>query len=138
MQALLESNLCLTILWPVLISLIFPLSQIAREFVGRLMADPGFAQKFVMESLIAASASMLYEYRARGEKFKQELDLAAINTIGLAAATAATVWLLAPTRSYGSVHKFPWQQVSDTCCWLSACSCSFALHLEGCHSLPPV
>ena len=41
----------------------------------------------------------------------QELDLAAINSIGMAAATAATVWLLAPTRSYGSVHKFPWQQV---------------------------
>lgn len=35
-----------------------------------------------------------------------------INTMGMAAATAATVWLLAPTRSYGSVHKFPWQQVS--------------------------
>ena len=78
------------------------------------MADPGFAQKLVMESLIAASASLLYEVRARGDRFKQEVDLAAINSVGLAAATAATVWLLAPTRSYGSVHKFPWQQVSQS------------------------
>lgn len=83
----------------------------AREFVGRLMADPGFAQKLVLESVFAASASLLYEYRARGDRFKAEFDLAMINTIGMAAATAATVWLLAPTRSYGSVHKFPWQQV---------------------------
>ena len=91
----------------------------ARDFVGRLMADPGFAQKLVLESLFAASASMFYEFRARGDRFKQELDLAAINSIGMAAATAATVWLLAPTRSYGSVHKFPWQQVLST----SSCPC---------------
>lgn len=36
-----------------------------------------------------------------------------INTIGMAAATSATVWMVAPTRSYGTVHKFPWQQVSS-------------------------
>ena len=75
------------------------------------MADPGFAQKLVLESVVAASASLFYEYRARGDRFMAEFDLAMINTVGMAAATAATVWLLAPTRSYGSVHKFPWQQV---------------------------
>ena len=87
--------------------------QWARDFVGRLMADPAFAQKMVLESVFAGSASMWYEYNQRGEKFKQELDQAIINSVGMAAATAATVWLLAPTRSYGSVHKFPWQQVRD-------------------------
>jgi len=85
----------------------------ARDFVGRLMADPAFVQKMVLESTFAAAVSLWYEYRARGDKFKQELDLALINTIGLAAATGATVWLLAPTRSYGSVHKFPWQQMLE-------------------------
>lgn len=75
------------------------------------MADPGFVQKMVLESAFAACASLWYEYRARGDKFKDELDLVMINTIGMAAATGATVWLVAPSRSYGSIQKFPWQQV---------------------------
>ncbi|KAG2496868.1 hypothetical protein HYH03_005269 [Edaphochlamys debaryana] len=86
----------------------------ARDFVGRLMADPAFVQKMVIESSISAVASLYYEYRARGDRFKDELDLVLINTIGMAAATSATVWMVAPTRSYGSVHKFPWQQMLDS------------------------
>ncbi|EFJ43257.1 hypothetical protein VOLCADRAFT_106890 [Volvox carteri f. nagariensis] len=82
----------------------------ARDFVGRLMADPAFVQKMVIESVIAACSSLYYEYRVRGDKFKDELDMVLINTIGMAAATSATVWMVAPTRSYGTVHKFPWQQ----------------------------
>ncbi|GFR46673.1 hypothetical protein Agub_g8288 [Astrephomene gubernaculifera] len=86
----------------------------AREFVGRLMADPAFVQKLFIESFIAAASSLYYEYRARGpERFKEELDLVLINTLGMAAATSATVWMVAPTRSYGNVHKFPWQQMLD-------------------------
>lgn len=85
----------------------------AREVVGRLMADPAFAQKLALESLFAASASMFYEWRVRGDKFRSELDLAAINSLGLAGATAAAVWMLAPTRSYGAMNKFPWQQMLD-------------------------
>ncbi|KAG2425650.1 hypothetical protein HXX76_013495 [Chlamydomonas incerta] len=86
----------------------------ARDFVGRLMADPAFVQKMVIESAISAVASLYYEYRARGDRFKDELDLVLINTIGMAAATSATVWMVAPTRSYGTVHKFPWQQMLDS------------------------
>ncbi|GIL62854.1 hypothetical protein Vafri_17075 [Volvox africanus] len=86
----------------------------ARDFVGRLMADPAFMQKMVIESTIAACSSLYYEYRARGDRFKDELDLVLINTIGMAAATSATVWMVAPTRSYGTVHKFPWQQMLDS------------------------
>lgn len=77
------------------------------------MADPAFVQKMVLESAFAACASLYYEYKARGDKFKDEIDLALINTLGMAAATGATVWLVSPTRSYGSVHKFPWQQVNN-------------------------
>lgn len=80
------------------------------------MADPAFAQKLVLESAFAGTASMMYEYKLRGDKFTKEMDLALINTLGMAAATSATVWLLAPTRSYGSVHKFPWQQVRGRVC----------------------
>lgn len=85
--------------------------SVAREFVGRLMADPGFVQKLILESSFAAVASMVYEYRLRGDKLKGEVDLALINTLGMAAATGATVWLLAPCRSFGSIQKFPWQQM---------------------------
>lgn len=42
---------------------------------------------------------------------QDELDLVLINTLGMAAATGATAWLVAPSRSYGSIQKFPWQQV---------------------------
>lgn len=106
--------------------------QWARDFVGRLMADPAFVQKMVLESTIAACASLWYEYRARGERFKDELDLVLINTMGMAAATGATVWMVAPTRSYGSVHKFPWQQVRSSGtvkCELPCCMDARHLHL---------
>ncbi len=77
------------------------------------MADPGFIQKMVLEASFASLASLVYEYRLRGEKFKDELDLVLINTLGMAMATVGTVWLLAPSRSYGSIQKFPWQQMIE-------------------------
>jgi hypothetical protein len=86
-------------------------SEWARGFVGRLMADPAFIQKLVFEQLMAFSASMVYEWRVRGDNFKQELDYALINSVGMMAAVGATVWITAPSRAYGAVHKFPWQQM---------------------------
>lgn len=75
------------------------------------MADPAFTHKLVFEQLLAFSSSMLYEWRVRGENFKKEIDLALINSMGMAAAVGATVWITAPSRAYGAVHKFPWQQM---------------------------
>jgi len=75
------------------------------------MADPAFVQKLAFEQLMAFSASMFYEWRVRGDNFKQELDFAFINSLGMAAAVGATVWITAPSRAYGAVHKFPWQQM---------------------------
>jgi hypothetical protein len=86
-------------------------SEWARGFVGRLMADPAFIQKLVFEQLMTFSASMVYEWRVRGDNFKQELDYALINSVGMMAAVGATVWITAPSRAYGAVHKFPWQQM---------------------------
>eukprot|EP00879_Flechtneria_rotunda_P000742 GHRR01000862.1.p1 GENE.GHRR01000862.1~~GHRR01000862.1.p1 ORF type:complete len:642 (+),score=246.10 GHRR01000862.1:97-2022(+) len=83
----------------------------ARGFVGRLMADPAFIHKLVFEQVLAFSSSMVYEWKVRGDSFKKELDLALINSIGLAASVGATVWITAPSRAYGAVHKFPWQQM---------------------------
>jgi hypothetical protein len=54
--------------WPVLLLLCL---QWARGFVGRLMADPAFIQKLVFEQLMTFSASMVYEWRVRGDNFKQ-------------------------------------------------------------------
>lgn len=66
--------------------------QVARGLVGRMMADPAFVQKLLMESVICTSSSLLWEAQQRGERFSKELDLVAINTLSLLAANAALVW----------------------------------------------
>jgi hypothetical protein len=75
------------------------------------MADPAFVQKLAIEQSLAFTVSMLHEWRTRGEAFKNELDLAVINSMGFAAAVGATVWVTAPSRAMGAVHKFPWQKM---------------------------
>ena len=85
--------------------------QVSRGVVGRLMADPAFVQKMAVEQVIAISSSLVWEARQRGENFRKELDLVAINTLSVAASTGALVWLIAPNRSYGAVNKFPWQNM---------------------------
>ncbi|KAI8464544.1 MAG: hypothetical protein J3K34DRAFT_474210 [Monoraphidium minutum] len=86
-------------------------TNMAREFVGRLMADPAFVQKLAVEQALAFSASMLHEWRVRGDAFKSELDLALINSVGLATSVGAAVWITAPSRAVGAVHVFPWQKM---------------------------
>ena len=85
--------------------------QVARGVVGRLMADPAFMQKLLIEELITVGLSIAYELQQRGDNFVRELDLVAVNTLALMGATGALVWLVAPSRSYGAVHKFPWQNM---------------------------
>ena len=41
----------------------------------------------------------------------RELDLVAVNTLSVAAATGALVWLVAPSRSFGTLHKSSWQNM---------------------------
>ena len=86
-------------------------AQVARGVVGRLMADPAFMQKLLIEELITVGLSIAYELQQRGDNFVRELDLVAVNTLALMGATGALVWLVAPSRSYGAVHKFPWQNM---------------------------
>mmetsp|Transcript_35563 Transcript_35563/g.100668 ORF Transcript_35563/g.100668 Transcript_35563/m.100668 type:complete len:499 (+) Transcript_35563:398-1894(+) len=86
-------------------------TDFSREFVGRLMADPAFAQKLFIEQVITATGSMFYEWRHRGENFTKELDFALANTATLCAANAAMVWSVAPNRSYGAPNKLPWQSM---------------------------
>lgn len=85
--------------------------QVSQGVVGRLMADPAFVQKMMVEQIISVGSSLVWEARQRGEHFTKELDLVAINTLSVAAATGALVWLIAPNRSYGAVGKMPWQKM---------------------------
>ena len=57
--------------------------QLSRGLVGRMMADPAFVQKMLMEGLITASSSLFWEAQQRGNRFGKELDLVAINTLSL-------------------------------------------------------
>ena len=85
--------------------------QVSQGVVGRLMADPAFVQKMMVEQIISVGSSLAWEARQRGDNFVKELDLVAINTLSVAASTGALVWLIAPNRSYGAVGKMPWQKM---------------------------
>ena len=83
--------------------------SVSREVVGRLMADPAFIQKFALEQAITVAASVAYEARMRGDCFWKELDLVVTNTLCLAAANAAVVYLVAPTRAAPAPARHAWQ-----------------------------
>ena len=80
---------------------VVPSAQLARDIVGRLMADPAFVQKLAVEEVLTIGSSLLWEVRQRRERFTKELDFVAINTLSLAAATGALVWLMSPNRASG-------------------------------------
>lgn len=86
-------------------------APVSREVVGRLMADPAFMQKLALEQMITISCSIVYEARVRGERFWKELDLVAANTLALAAANAAVVYLVAPTRAAPAPARHEWQNM---------------------------
>lgn len=83
--------------------------SVSREVVGRLMADPAFMQKLFLEQMITIATSITYEAQVRGERFWKELDLVAINTLSLAAANAAVVYLVSPTRAAPAPGRWEWQ-----------------------------
>jgi hypothetical protein len=85
--------------------------SVSREVVGRLMADPAFMQKLALEQMITIGASIIYEARVRGENFWKEFDLVAVNTLSLAAANAAVVYLVAPTRAAPAPARHEWQNM---------------------------
>jgi len=84
--------------------------EVSRGLVGRLMADPGLAQKVVLDVAITAAMNVYWEARQRGEAFRSELDLVAVNTGVAALASGAMVYMLAPAR-IGAVARAPWQEM---------------------------
>lgn len=82
--------------------------SLSRAFVGRMMADPAFFHKLLMENMLAFGFGLAYEIKMRRHRLMREWDLALIHITGLMAATTAGVWMIAPNRSYGAASKLPW------------------------------
>lgn len=85
-------------------------SSASRQVVGRMMADPAFVQKLLIENGITAAGTLWYEVEQRGDRFFKELDLVVINTVCLMAASSAMVWAVAPNRSFGG-PSLPFQRM---------------------------
>ena len=93
--------------------------QLARDIVGRMMADPAFIQKLALEEVFTIGTALYWEVQQRRERFTKELDFVAINTLSLAAATGALVWLMSPNRASGVLKVSP----------LHPCTCPQLLYL---------
>ncbi|CAL5438834.1 unnamed protein product [Camellia sinensis] len=82
----------------------------ARAFIGRMIADPAFLYRLLLEQAATVGFSVWLELKNRKEKWiKQEWDLALVNVLTVTACNAVVVWLLAPCRSYGSTFRFDLQ-----------------------------
>ncbi|KAL5995255.1 hypothetical protein ACLOJK_025313 [Asimina triloba] len=78
-------------------------------FGKRMLADPSFLYKLLLEQAATIGCSVWWEFKNRKERIKQEWDLALINVLTLSACNAFVVWSLAPCRSYGNTFKFDLQ-----------------------------
>ncbi|XP_057850083.2 protein RETICULATA-RELATED 1, chloroplastic [Cryptomeria japonica] len=79
---------------------------ISRAFVGRMIADPAFLPKMLLEQVTTICSTTWWELRHRKERIKHEWDLALINVLTASVCNAAIVWTLAPCRSYGTTFRF--------------------------------
>ncbi|KAK3225937.1 hypothetical protein Dsin_005799 [Dipteronia sinensis] len=82
---------------------------LSRAFIGRTIADPSFLYKLPLEQVATISSSVWWELKNRGDRIKQEWDLALINVLTVTACNAFVVWSLAPCRSYGNTFRFDLQ-----------------------------
>ncbi|PIA47328.1 hypothetical protein AQUCO_01400177v1 [Aquilegia coerulea] len=82
---------------------------ISRAFIGRMIADPAFLYKFLLEQAATIGSSVLWEVKTRKERLRQEWDLALVNVVTATACNAIVVWSLAPCRSYGNTFQFDLQ-----------------------------
>lgn len=83
--------------------------SISRAFIGRVVGDPTFVFKAALEQAITIGAAVHWEVRHRGDKLKEEWDLALVNVLAQAACCGAVVWATAPSRTYGTTARFEWQ-----------------------------
>jgi hypothetical protein len=83
--------------------------SVSRAFIGRLLADPAFLYKLTLEQGFTIGYGIWWECQHRGNRIRQEWDVAAANVLTLAVCNAAICWSLAPSRSYGSTFKYEFQ-----------------------------
>ncbi|KAG7976270.1 hypothetical protein I3843_06G141000 [Carya illinoinensis] len=82
---------------------------ISRAFIGRMIADPAFLYKLLLEQAATLGCSVWWEFKNRKDRIKQEWDLALLNVLTVATCNAIVVWSLAPCRSYGNTFQFDLQ-----------------------------
>lgn len=82
---------------------------VSRAFIGRMIADPAFLYRLLLEQVATIGSSVWWEFKNRKERIKQEWDLALINVLTASACNAVVVWSLAPCRSYGNTFRFDLQ-----------------------------
>jgi len=83
--------------------------HMSRAFIGRMLADPSFVYKMLLEQVTTIGCSVWWEFTTRKERIKQEWDLALINILTVSACNAIVVWSSAPCRSYGNTFRFDLQ-----------------------------
>ncbi|KAI4299010.1 hypothetical protein L6164_032508 [Bauhinia variegata] len=81
----------------------------SRAYIGRLLVDPAFLYRLLLEEASTIGFSAWWEFKNRKDRIKQEWDLALINVLTVAACNAVLVWSLAPCRSYGNTFRFDLQ-----------------------------
>ncbi|KAK8518644.1 hypothetical protein V6N12_011891 [Hibiscus sabdariffa] len=81
----------------------------SRAFIGRMLADPAFLYRLLLEEVATIGSSVWWEVKNRKDRIKQEWDLALMNVLTVAACNALVVWSLAPCRSYGNTFQFDLQ-----------------------------
>lgn len=82
---------------------------LSRAFIGRMIADPSFLYKLLLEQATTIGCSVWWELKNRKERIKEEWDLALVNVLTVTACNAIAVWSLAPCRSYGNTFRFDLQ-----------------------------
>lgn len=82
---------------------------LSRAFIGRMIADPAFLYRLLLEQAATIGCSAWWEFKSRKDRIKQEWDLALVNVLTAAACNAVVVWSLAPCRSYGNTFRFDLQ-----------------------------
>ncbi|KAL6545759.1 hypothetical protein OROGR_009633 [Orobanche gracilis] len=82
---------------------------LSRAFIGRMIADPAFLYRMLLEQATTIGCSAWWEIKNRKERIKQEWDLALINVLTVTACNAVVVWSLAPCQSYGNTFQFDLQ-----------------------------
>ncbi|PKA57907.1 hypothetical protein AXF42_Ash012446 [Apostasia shenzhenica] len=91
-----------------LISRTFPPS-LSRAFIGRMISDPSFLYKLLLEQVATIGSTVWWELKNRKGRIKEEWDLALTNVLTVSACNAFIVWSLAPCRSYGNTFRFDLQ-----------------------------